>query len=67
MSHEDSEIMIEFYNHLKNSPKKITPDFALDNISALNTIFKSDLKIIPCFFPFHSNMVEKSKCIRLKN
>ena len=54
MSHEDSEIMIEFYNHLKNiynfSPKKITHDFALGNISALNTVFKSDLKIIPCFF-----------------
>ena len=70
MSHEDSEIMIEFYNHLKNiynfSPKKITHDFALGNISALNTVFKSDLKIIPCFFHLVQTWWRKANALGLR-
>jgi len=42
MINEDSEKMIEFYNHLTNvynfSPKKIIHDFALDNVSTFNNV-----------------------------
>ena len=70
MSHEDSEIMIEFYNHLKNiynfNPKKITQDFALGNISALNTVFNSGLKILPCFFHLVQTWWRKANTLGLR-
>ena len=55
LSHENGELLIELYNHLKNiykfSPKLTTYDFALTNIQAVNIVFQStNIEIIPCFF-----------------
>lgn len=55
LSHEDTEIFIEFYNHLKNiynfSLKKFTYDFALGNINEIKAVFNNDnYKGMPCFF-----------------
>jgi len=55
LSHEDTELFIEFYNHLKNvynfSPKKFTYDFALRNINAKKAVFNNDnYKGMLCFF-----------------
>ena len=55
LSVENTELLIELYDHIKNvykfNPKLITYDFALANIQAINIIFKSfEIEIIPCFF-----------------
>ena len=55
LSHEDCETLCELYSYLKNIwnfiPKKITYDFALGNINAINKVYKTDnLCILPCFF-----------------
>lgn len=55
LSHEDSETLSELYYYLKTIwkfiPSKITYDFALGNINAIDTVFENDnVLIIPCFF-----------------
>ena len=55
LSHEDRDILCELYLYLKNIwnliPKKITYDFALDNINAINIVNKNDeICILPYFF-----------------
>ena len=57
LSHENGELLIELYNHLKNlykfSPKLIIYDFALANIQAVNIVFQSTyIEIILCFISF---------------
>ena len=52
---ENSKLLIELYDHIKNvykfNPKLITYDFALSNIQAINIVFKSlEIGIIPYFF-----------------
>ena len=56
LSHEDTNIYIEFYNFIINTykwnPKFVTFDFAKANINAIKEVFKNNnnVKIIPCFF-----------------
>ena len=68
---EDSKIMIELYNHLKNiynfNPIKIIHDFAFGNISAINTVIKISLKFIQCFFPSFPSVEEKKEFFKLKS
>ena len=56
LSHEDTNILIEFYNFIINTynwePKILTFDFAKSNINAIKEVFKNNnnIKLIPCFF-----------------
>ena len=56
LSSEESDIFIELYNFLKNTysfkPKRITHDFGLSNIKALNAVYSNgdNITIIPCLF-----------------
>ena len=52
MSHEDAETLSELFYYLKTiwkfKPSKITYDFALGIINAINTVYKNDnVLIIP--------------------
>ena len=56
LSHEDTSILIEFYNFIINTynweSKILTFDFAKSNINAIKEVFKNknNIKLIPCFF-----------------
>ena len=54
-SKEDSNIYTQFYETLKNNysfnPKRISLDFALANLKAVNDVFgQTNIEIIPCLF-----------------
>ena len=71
MSHENGELLIELYNHLKNiykfSPKLITYDFALANILAINIVFQSTyIEIILCFIHLVQSWWKKVSIIGLR-
>ena len=70
-SKEDSNIYSKFYEILKNNysfnPKKISMDFALANLKAVNEVFgKSNLEIIPCLFHLLQTWWRKAIKLRLK-
>ena len=62
---ENSKLLIELYDHIKNvykfNPKLIIYDFALANIQAINIVFKLlEFEIIPYTFSIYAILLGKS-------
>ena len=72
LSHEDTNILIEFYQFIistyKWKPKILTFDFAKANINALKEVFKNndDVKLIPCFFHLLQSWWRKASSFGLR-
>ena len=72
LSHEDTNILIEFYNFIINTykwyPKILTFDFAKSNINAIKEVFKNNnsVKLIPCFFHLLQSWWRKATYFRSK-
>lgn len=72
LSNEDKNKYKDFYNFIINNyewnQKILTLHFGKANLKAIKEIFidNKEIKIKPCFFPFITIFVAKSRCFKIK-